>query len=195
MRYFPHLTNYKFRHSVLAEDGERYISWMSDIGEIPVGQIPIDSRAADELWLDAPWLGNTLVDEGEEDILDVYLRGATAPTSFYLRLYNDTCAETDTLATLQNEVTGTGYPGTHTIARNSTGWPTFAQDGGDWKATSLTISWTNSGGGAWTAATTSVLATVTTGTAGLFIAYRDLSATRTLQPSDQLDCYIGVKLA
>ena len=128
-------------------------------------------------------------------MLSVYFRAGTAPTNFFLRLYNDTPVDTDTLALLTGEVSGTGYPGTHTIERSTVGWPTLALDAGDYRVVSKNIVWTNSGGTAWTAATHSVVATVSTGTAGLLIAYRALTATRTLQPSDTLTSNIFLKLA
>lgn len=188
-------THYRFRQYRVGEDGRRYLIWASGVGELPLGAVLAGSVVEAEVINDQGLLPNNLVDEGEDDILDVYFRAATAPTNFFLRLYNDTPVDTDTLATLTGEVTGTGYPGTNTIERNTTGWPTLAPDSGDARVVSKTISWENTGGSAWGAATHSVLATVQTGTAGLFIAYRALTATRTLQPSDTLDSDIFLKLA
>lgn len=191
MRRSP--TNYTFRHYRKGADGEDYLIWGSTIGELAIGDVRRGSRQEVDAIEHQLWLPNNLVDEGEEDMLDVYLRNGTAPTNFFLRLYNDTPVDTDTLATLTGEVVGTGYPGTHTIARSAVGWPTHAIDGGDWKTTSLLILWVAAG--TWTTATHSVLATVTTGTAGLLIAYRALGAARNLIATDTLDANIGIKLA
>src|SRR5574337_602129 len=43
---------------------------------------------------------NALANEGEELIQNVFFRGATAPTGFFLRLYNTTPVLTSTLSTL-----------------------------------------------------------------------------------------------
>lgn len=188
-------TAYRFRQYRLADDGNRYLVWASTVGEIPLGDVPQGSRREALLVAEQEWLPNTLVDEGEQDILDVYFRGATAPTSFYGRLYNDTIVETDTLASLVGEVSGTGYPGTNTIERSTVGWPTLSLQAGDYRVDSKTLTWTNTGATAWSAATTFVLATAASGTAGKLLAFRDLSATRTLQPNDQLQASIRLSLA
>jgi hypothetical protein len=54
---------------------------------------------------------NALADEGEENILDAYLRGQNEPTTFYLALYNDTPTETDSLDDLSGEPVGDSYEG------------------------------------------------------------------------------------
>ena len=86
---------------------------------------------------------NALADEGEEDMLDVYFRAATAPTTFYVRLYNDTPAETDALSNLLNEASGNGYSAQE-IERTSTGFPTLALDSGDYQLTSKAVTFTAS---------------------------------------------------
>ena len=192
MRRSP--TAYTFRHYRQAEDGQKYLIWASGEGEFALGEIVKGGKLDIDLIADQEFMPNNLVDEGEADMLSVYLRNGTAPTNFFLRLYADTPIDTDTLATLTGECVGTGYPGTNTIARSTIGWPTHAIDAGDWKTTSLLITWT--AGNTWTASlTNSVLATVQTGTAGLFIAYRALGAARSLINTDTLDANIALKLA
>lgn len=193
MSRLQHPTAYKFTHYRLGDDGERYLIWGSTIGEIPIGDVRQGSRVERYALSDMEWLDNNLVDAGEEQMLDVYFRGATGPTNFFGRLYNDTPTETDTLSTLTGEVTGSGYPGTNTIERSATGFPTLALDAGDFRASSKTLSWT--AGGSWSAATHFVLATVASGTAGILVAYRALSATRTLATNDVLNAAIQIKLA
>jgi hypothetical protein len=139
---------------------------------------------------------NALMDEGEEQILDIYLRGASPPASLYFRLGNNggtpgVPAETVTLATI-TEVSGTGYGGI-AVARDSTDWPTLALDGGDFQASSVTKTFTGGAGG-WTAADYLILATVATGTSGKIIATVALSASRLLLQNDTLDVSMKVKL-
>ena len=75
----------------------------------------------------------------------------------------------------------------------STDWTDPALDSGDMQTVTPTKTFTATG--TWTAATQLVLATVGTGTAGLFIAWAALSATRTLVNGDTLDVTLAVKLA
>ena len=69
-------THWKFRHTSLGPDGRRYLIWASDgpkhSEEIPLGEVPIGSRAELEIVNSQLWTPNTLADEGEKDILDVY---------------------------------------------------------------------------------------------------------------------------
>lgn len=146
-------------------------------------------RAGEVIW-ESGWGPNDLADEGENDILSVYLRGATAPTSFYFALAGADPGETGTLATM-TEVTGTGYARI-AVARNTTDWPTLALDSGDFKATSATKTFT--AGGNWTNATHLVLCTAASGTAGKLVAYKALGATRSLINTDQLAVSMAVKL-
>ena len=183
-------TKYRFRHY---RNGS--LIWASDgpdrSEEFPEGYIAKGSKFDLEVARSQLWTGNALADEGEGDILDVYFDVQAVRTSLFLRLYNDTPLETDTLATLTGEVTGTGY-GAITLTRG-TDWSAPALDAGDMQTITPTKTFT--AGGAWTAATQLVLATVGTGTAGLHIAWAALSATRTLASADTLDVTLAVKLA
>lgn len=182
VRNLKHPTHWQFHQT-----RDDRIIWASGLGEL---DMPADE--ADSLFEIQPWTPNVLADEGEQNVLDVYFRAATAPTNFFLRLYNDTPIETDTLATLTGEVTGTGY-GAITVARNTTDWPTLALDSGDYMVTMANKVFT--AGGTWTAATYLVMATVGTGTAGLLILYSALGATRTLIVNDTLTVSATVKLS
>ena len=139
------------------------------------------------------WTPNTLVDEGEADILGVYFKAISVRTTLYYRLYNITGpAETDTLATISaEEITGTSYTGI--AVTRDTDWGVIGLDSGDMKTTGVTKTFT--AGGTWDTANQLVLATVQTGTAGLFIAWVALSTPRTLVINDELDVSMGVKLA
>ena len=187
-------TRYKFRHYRLGPDGQRYLVWASDekkFEEFALGQILHGSRQDLEIQRSQLWTPNALADEGELDFLDVYVEDQAVRASTFFRLYNDTPAETDTLATLVNEVSGTGY--TAPTVTRGTDWSAPALDGGDGLSTSVVKTFT--AGGTWTAATQLVWATVATGTSGLFLGWVALSATRTLVNTDTLDVTLGVKLS
>jgi hypothetical protein len=181
-------TAYRFAHYHTI-DGVRCLVWGNGIGDV---ELEAGSPLAVEALADRPWQSNALADEGEQDMLDVYFRTQAKRTNLYGRLYNDTPVETDTLATLTGEVIGTGYAAL-TWPVSNTGFPTLALDAGDFKVTSSTQTFT--AGGAWSAASTLVLATVATGTAGLHVAWSALSSTRTLAISDTLDVSVSVKVA
>jgi hypothetical protein len=181
-------TAYRFAHNRII-DGRPFLVWGNGIGDV---LIPRGTPLEVEALADRGWQSNDLADEGEQDILAVYFRTQAKRSNLYGRLFNDTPVETDTLATLTGEVTGTGYAAL-TWPVSDTGFPTLALDAGDAKVTSSTQTFT--AGGAWSAATTLVLATVATGTAGLHVAWSPLSSTRTLAISDTLDVSVSVKLA
>lgn len=134
---------------------------------------------------------NALVDEGENQVLDVYLLGATPPSGFYLRLFNDTPVETDTLADLTGEPSGYGYAPI-AVERSSTGWPIFALNSGDWQATSKTVTFQASGGSIGPVSTC-VMAT-SSDSSGKFISFAALSQSRTLADGESLDVTYKVKL-
>jgi hypothetical protein len=138
--------------------------------------------------LDRP---NDLADEGEYLFLDVTLRGASAPANYYLRLFNDTPAETDTLGSLTGEPTENGYTA-QTVEGSGTGWPTLALDSGDYQATSSTETFTASGG-SWGPVTYCVLATSTDGS-GKLVSYVALSTSRTLASGESLQVTYKLKL-
>lgn len=184
-------TAHKFRHYRPDEAGRSSLIWAPGYGEIPVGEILEGSPADLDVRRSQLWTPNTLADEGENDILDVYFNDQAVRASLFLRLYNDTPIETDTLATLVSETSGSGY-GPITVTRD-TDWTEPALDGGDGQTTMTQKTFTATG--AWTDATYMILATVGTGTAGLHIAFVALSATRTLQNGDTLNVDLDVKLA
>ena len=136
-------------------------------------------------------LHNALADEGEYAFLDVFLRAGTAPTTFYLRLFNDTPVETDTLANLTGEPSGYGYAAQE-IPRTTGGWTTLALDSGDYMATSTTETFTASGGSIGPV-TYAVLATTSDNT-GKLISFVALSQSRTLSSGDSLQVTYKVKL-
>lgn len=190
-------TKYKFRHYRPDPEGRGdSLIWASDgprrSEEFAVGEILKGSPRDLEIIRSQLWSPNALVDEGEGDMLDVYFGTQAVRATLYLRLYSDGgIVDTDTLATLTNEVTGTGYNGV--AVTRGTDWSAPALDAGDMLTTTSTK--TFSATGTWTAADELVLATVQSGTAGLFLAWVALSTTRTLTSGDSLDTTLGVKLA
>ena len=153
-----------------------------------------DFRAYDRdgnlIWqeLDRP---NGLADEGESIFLDCVLRATNCPTTFYLRLFNDTPGETDTLADLTGEPSTNGYT-KQQLTRDATGWPTLALDTGDYQATSATKTFAASGG-SWGPVTYCVLATSSDNT-GKLVSYVALSQSRTLADGESLQVTYKLKL-
>lgn len=184
-----HPTAYQFAHHRVI-DGEKHLIWGNGIGDID----PILAGTPEyfEALADRNWQSNALADEGEADMINVYFRTQAKRASLFGRLYNDTPLETDTLATLTGEVTGTGYAAV-TFTNADANWGAPSLNAGDMQSTSNVYTFT--AGGAWTAATHLVLATVATGTAGLHVIFSALSATRTLANTDTLDVSATVKLA
>jgi hypothetical protein len=176
-------TFWKFEHQ-----REGRLIWASGLGDL---DLLIGSPEYLEAIGDQPWESNALADEGEQQILDVYFRGASPPASLYVGLVAGSPSDTTTLATM-TEVSGTGYARI-ALARNSTDWPTLALNSGDYQVVSLAKTFT--AGGTWTGATNAFLTDASSGTSGKFVAYTPLSATRTLVNTDTLAVTHTIKLA
>lgn len=153
---------------------------------------------------DAP---NALYDEGEFMILDVALRGGTAPANFFIGLLKNSLAtapvETSTLASLPvsthepTNATEPGYAARQQVNRDATasGWPTLVLNSGDHQATSKTVSWTASAN--WTGTLRWIfLTSITTvaDTTGKLFSLAQLSADRTLLSGDTLQVTYSLKL-
>lgn len=136
---------------------------------------------------------NALMDEGEENMLRTYFRNEYAPTEFYVRLYNGTIIETDTLATLLaagGEPSGNGYVPVK-IERSNIGW-TIEPSGGDWRVVSKLIEFTATGGSIGPIST-AFIATTSNNT-GKLVAANGLSIVRTILAGDKLQGTIRIKL-
>ncbi len=143
---------------------------------------------------------NGLMDEGEENILRVYFRNETGPSSFYLGLGNNggtpgVPSDSATLADI-TEVSGTGYA-RQTVERSSVGFPTIQKDtdSGDWEVISKDVTFTNTGSSNWTSADYLFLTDVSSGTSGKLLITIATSASRVLAPNDSLVCSITCRLA
>lgn len=181
-----HPTEFRYLH----RRGGKII-WASSIGDLDIIEGSGDHFA---LLAEQPFTENALADEGEENILDVYFRAATAPTTFYLGLLNSTPTDTTTLATMTAEPSGNGYS-RQQIERNSTGWPTLALDGGDFRAVASVETFTAAGGTIGPVTYAFLCTNAATGTSGKFLVYNALSSSRTLNDGDSLDVTMRVKLA
>ena len=140
-------------------------------------------------WEDA--FHNALVDGGEQNILDVYLRNATAPTNFYIGLTNMAgIVESTTLDSLTDEPSGNGYTRVQ-VTRNNVGWPSLALDSGDYMATSRVITFEATG--TWITVDKIFMATSNDNT-GVLISFGALSVPRSLIINDVLDITYKIKL-
>lgn len=153
---------------------------------------------------------NQLYNEGQFMLLDVTLRNGTAPSSFYIGLMKNTLAslpaQSSTLASLNTagpyELTNgsdPGYSARAAVNRDSTasGWPTLSVSGNGEQITSKTVTFTNSGGSAWsdTVRWMFVTTVATVGdTTGKLFSLAQLSVDRILQPGDQLQITYNLKL-
>ena len=172
-------TAYKFRHYRPTEDGQRALIWGNGL-EVRKNELIIQGSDLDRQFREAQdWNLNALANEGEVDMLDVYFDSQAVRTTLYFGLLSAAPGETTTEATM-SEISGTGYARIAVTRGTDWGVPTHA--GGTASATK-----TFTAGGTWTAATDLSLSTSSSGTAGLFIAWSALSATRTLINLDTLD--------
>jgi len=112
-------------------------------------------------------------DQGEEYVLQIlFSKEQTLPANYYVGLCNDTLTESDTLATMQNEPTETGYA-RFEIDLNDTDC-VVAQDGDYYRVTFPACLFT--AGEDWAAVDTWFLCNVASGTAGKLLASGPLSA-------------------
>lgn len=153
-------------------------------------ELSCKSKNGNLLWQDGFW--NSLANEGELAMLDLFFRNGNAPTGFSLALFNDTPVDTDTLADLIDEPLDNGYA-RHTIARNSTDWPILVLDAGDYQITSKNFTFTAIGGSIGPITYAVLIATIAT--VDKLIAYGALSQARTLSDGDSLDVIYALKLA
>jgi hypothetical protein len=137
---------------------------------------------------------NSLVQEGEESILESFFRntGGFTPTEFYVRLCNDNLVITDTLTTIINEPVGNGYEG-QLLERSTVGFPTKELDAGAYRLVSKLIEFTAVAGDIGPV-TTAFLST-TENNSGKLIAFRALAMTRTILDGDSMTIQFRLKLS
>ena len=144
--------------------------------------------AGNEKWSECQH--NALANEGQQEMLSVYLQGGTAPTAYAIGLSSMAFAKTTTYATITGEPSGNGYA-RQTVNRDATasGWPTLALDSGDYKATAKQVTFTASG--AVGPVTSAFLVSATN---NKLVSYTALSTSRTLAAGDTLQVTYSVKL-
>jgi hypothetical protein len=148
---------------------------MSSLWHPTRGRGTLYSPEGDILWQDPDWIENTLVDEGEQSVLEVYFREQANPTKYLALINQATPAETDTMASL----TESKSPGTGGYSRQQilgTDWGATALNAGDMQTTAAAKTFGPIATSALTA-THIVLTTTATGTGGKFLLYIALSAT------------------
>jgi hypothetical protein len=188
-------TQHKFRHYRSDPDGRGDVLIWAQSGTKTMyeadgqhDQIFRGSKQELEVINSALWTANALADEGEADILDVYFDVAVLKTNFYLGLSQSTPVEASTLASITEKAVTLGYA--RKVLARGTAWtaPTAATG-----TTSDTVTYTSSG--TWPSPVTDCFLTdVSSGTAGVFIAWAVLSAPRSLLNLDTLDNDITVSL-
>ena len=135
---------------------------------------------------------NALINSGEYKMLDVYFRGATAPSEHWLRLTAG-LSETATMAAVTaSEASGSGYA-PQLITSNATYWPTLALSSGDYQVNSTTVTF-EATGGSWGPVDEVALCTASNSNEGSLVAYVALSTSRTLVSGDSLQVSVNVKL-
>lgn len=124
------------------------------------------------------WVRNAVADEGEQSVLNVWLRAQSNPSKYLLLLNQASPGETTTLATMTETTTA----GTQGYARQqllTTDWGVPSLTGGDYKSTAAEVTFGPASSSSWTL-THAVLGTASTGTSGLFLLFIALSATTTI---------------
>ena len=138
---------------------------------------------------------NSLVQEGEESILETYFRGDATyiPTEFYVRLCNDDLVTTTTLSTVSGEPADTyGYE-PQLIERSTVGFQTKELNEGVYRIISKLISFTASGGSIGPVRT-AYLATTLDNT-GKLLAFRSLTLSRTILDGDTMTLQFRIQLS
>lgn len=139
-------------------------------------------------WQDSDWIENVLIDEGESDMLDVYLKAAANPSKFLCLINGSTTAptETSTMAYLggaagagETQVPAAGGYNRQQIL--TTDWTNDGLQAGDFRFSAAektfgaaTVAWTITHSGLVTAATGQ------TAGSGKFLAWLALSATTSI---------------
>lgn len=193
MMSFKRSTKYKFRHYGKNPDhevGGDILLWASDgKADISPSEPVVRGGAVDlEIMHSQLWTPNALADEGEIDIYDVYFYTQALRDPLYFSLHDDgAIADADTMATILAEVTEGGYARI-AVARGTDWSAPSAADG----TTSVTKTFNATA--TWTDAQAMVLGTALTGTAGLHVAWVNLSTTRSLVAGDALNVDITAEL-
>jgi hypothetical protein len=134
-----------------------------------IGRGVLLSPEGDVLAEDPDWIENSLADEGEQAVLNVFYLEQTN-LSKYLALLSAAPSDTTTMATMTESATpgSGGYARPQILAAD---WGAPALNGGDYQTTAAEKTFgPNSSGSAWTLAAVA-LVSAATGTSGKFLNY------------------------
>lgn len=127
------------------------------------------------------WVPNALLDEGEQDVCNVYYLQGSHLSKYLALLISTALAETDTMVALATkEVFAPPLNGYARIQILSTDWGTPALNGGDYQTTAAQKTFGPSASNAWNSMTGVGLCTAATGQtagSGKMLTYIALSAT------------------
>lgn len=147
---------------------------------------------------------NQLYDQGEQDILESFFRGASAPTDFKIGMLKtsysilETHTMTQVAAAELSPANCGGYAARQVLTRDSSGWPTSALDAGDWRLVSAQVTWEATAPWTETAGFMFIMSggvTTPANTTGRIIAVAPMNPTRQLQAAlDTLKISYYIKL-
>lgn len=161
------------------------------------GRAQLLSPEGDVLWEDPDWMPNALMDEGEENILNDWLREQAALSKF-LCLLTSAPAETDTMAVLATkEVFVPPLNGYARVQVAAGDWGAPALDAGDMQSSAAEKTLGPAATLAWTGLTQVGLVTAATGQtagSGKFLLFIALSATTTVGIGQSLKYTIRAKV-
>lgn len=127
------------------------------------------------------WQINTLVDQGEQSVLNVYFLEAANPSKYFMLLNQSDPIETDTVANLtESKVTGTnGYSRVQVL---NTDWGAPALVSGDYKTTAAAKTFGPASSSSWTVTHVGLVTTTTglTSPTTLFLLWISLGGTTTV---------------
>jgi hypothetical protein len=150
------------------------------------------SPGGEVLWEDPAWIPNALVDEGEESILNVWLREQANPGKYLMCLNQAAPAETAAMTALtESKTPGSDGYNRQQIAAGD--WSAPALDAGDMQSSAAEKTFGPITGTAMTV-THVALVTVATGTGGKFLLFLALSATTTIAVGQSLRYTLRAKV-
>lgn len=135
------------------------------------------------------WTPNALADEGEQQVLEVFLREQANVTK-YLALLTATPTDTTTMATMTERAATNGYARQQIV---NTDWAASTLVSGDYQTTAAEKTFGPVTTADWTGLTYVALVTTSTGTAGKFLCYLALSATTTVAVGQSFKYTMTVK--
>jgi len=155
--------------------------WRADRFHLLYGRGQVVSPEGDVLWEDPDWMPNALVDIGEKEMIDVFLREQAHKNKYLALLNQGDPAETDN----QGNLTETKTPGSNGYARQQIvagDWGAATLDSGDYMSTAAEKTFGPASGASWTV-THAILCTHVTSQAdptSLFLLFVALSSSTTV---------------